>query len=38
MLCYFYPAPFEQFLEIVTNMIFDEESNYDKLISLFSMV
>ncbi|CAN6181388.1 unnamed protein product [Urochloa humidicola] len=33
MLCC--PAPFKQFLEIVTNMKFDEEPNYAKLISLF---
>ncbi|KAL5226338.1 hypothetical protein ABZP36_014603 [Zizania latifolia] len=35
MLCCFCPAPFKQFLEIVSNMKFDEEPNYDKLISLF---
>lgn len=35
MLCCFCPAPFKQFLEIVTNMKFDEEPNYAKLISLF---
>ncbi|KAK9128442.1 hypothetical protein Syun_017239 [Stephania yunnanensis] len=34
-LCCFCPAPFKQFLEIVTNMKFDEEPNYAKLISLF---
>ena len=35
MLCCFCPAPFKQFLEIVTNMKFDEEPNYAKLISPF---
>ncbi|KAL4297030.1 hypothetical protein GQ457_12G023360 [Hibiscus cannabinus] len=35
MLCYLCPPPFRQFLEIVTNMKFDEEPNYSKLISLF---
>ncbi|CAN6209435.1 unnamed protein product [Urochloa humidicola] len=35
ILCCFCPAPFKQFLEIVTNMKFDEEPNYAKLISLF---
>ncbi|EOY30827.1 Kinase family protein isoform 4 [Theobroma cacao] len=35
MLCYLCPPPFQQFLEIVTNMKFDEEPNYSKLISLF---
>ncbi|KAL5673203.1 hypothetical protein ACJX0J_017509, partial [Zea mays] len=35
MLCCYCPAPFKQFLEIVTNMKFDEEPNYTKLISLF---
>lgn len=35
MLCCFCPAPFKQFLEIVTNMKFDEEPNYAKLIALF---
>ncbi|KAG8083665.1 hypothetical protein GUJ93_ZPchr0016g2635 [Zizania palustris] len=35
MLCCFCPAPFKQFLEIVSNMKFDEEPNYAKLISLF---
>ncbi|MQM12203.1 hypothetical protein Taro_045119 [Colocasia esculenta] len=34
-LCCFCPTPFKQFLEIVTNMKFDEEPNYAKLISLF---
>ncbi|GLT70653.1 hypothetical protein SLA2020_427170 [Shorea laevis] len=35
VLCCFCPAPLKQFLEIVTNMKFDEEPNYAKLISLF---
>jgi hypothetical protein len=35
MLCCYCPAPFKQLLEIVTNMKFDEEPNYTKLISLF---
>ena len=35
MLCCYCPAPFKQFLEIVTNMKFDEEPNYAKLISIF---
>ncbi|KAM3385662.1 hypothetical protein ACQJBY_009439 [Aegilops geniculata] len=35
MLCSFCPPPFKQFLESVTNMKFDEEPNYAKLISLF---
>ncbi|XP_010249770.1 PREDICTED: casein kinase 1-like protein HD16 isoform X2 [Nelumbo nucifera] len=35
MLCSFCPLPFQQFLETVTNMSFDEEPNYSKLISLF---
>ncbi|ONM19705.1 Protein kinase family protein [Zea mays] len=35
MLCCYCPAPFKQFLEIVTNMKFDKEPNYAKLISLF---
>ncbi|XP_043691245.1 casein kinase 1-like protein HD16 [Telopea speciosissima] len=35
LLCCFCPAPFKQFLEVVTNMKFDEEPNYAKLISLF---
>lgn len=34
-LCCYSPPPFKQFLEIVTNMKFDEEPNYSKLISLF---
>ena len=35
LLCCFCPAPFKHFLEMVTNMKFDEEPNYPKLISLF---
>ncbi|URE24438.1 CK1 includes the casein kinase 1 kinases [Musa troglodytarum] len=35
LLCCLCPPPFKQFLEIVTNMKFDEEPNYSKLISLF---
>ncbi|CAN6439797.1 unnamed protein product [Victoria cruziana] len=35
MLCCFCPLPFKQFLDVVTNMKFDEEPNYAKLISLF---
>ncbi|XAR53322.1 Non-specific serine/threonine protein kinase [Bertholletia excelsa] len=35
MLCCLCPPPFQQFLEMVTNMKFDEEPNYLKLISLF---
>lgn len=35
MLCCLCPPPFQQFLEMVTNMRFDEEPNYSKLISLF---
>lgn len=35
MMCCFCPAPFKQFLEAVTNMKFDEEPNYAKLISFF---
>uniref|UniRef100_A0A0D9W019 non-specific serine/threonine protein kinase n=1 Tax=Leersia perrieri TaxID=77586 RepID=A0A0D9W019_9ORYZ len=35
LLCCFCPAPFKHFLEMVTNMKFDEEPNYAKLISLF---
>lgn len=35
MLCGSCPPPFQQFLELVTNMKFDEEPNYLKLISLF---
>lgn len=34
-MCCFCPAPFKQFLEAVTNMRFDEEPNYSKLISFF---
>ncbi|KAL6974384.1 Casein kinase 1-like protein hd16 [Sarracenia purpurea var. burkii] len=35
ILCCLCPPPFQQFLEMVTNMKFDEEPNYSKLISLF---
>jgi len=35
LLCCFCPPPFKLFLETVTNMKFDEEPNYSKLISLF---
>ncbi|PON73304.1 GPCR kinase [Parasponia andersonii] len=35
MLCCMCPPPFQKFLEMVTNMRFDEEPNYSKLISLF---
>ncbi|KAA8523103.1 hypothetical protein F0562_009526 [Nyssa sinensis] len=35
MLCCLCPSPFQQFLEMVTNMKFDEEPNYSKLIALF---
>lgn len=35
MLCCLCPPPFRQFLERVTNMKFDEEPDYSKLISLF---
>ncbi|CAA3028048.1 casein kinase 1 HD16 [Olea europaea subsp. europaea] len=35
LICCFCPAPFKQFLEAVTNMTFDEEPNYFKLISFF---
>ncbi|XP_065848989.1 casein kinase 1-like protein HD16 isoform X2 [Euphorbia lathyris] len=35
MLCFLCPSPFQQFHEMVTNMKFDEEPNYSKLISLF---
>ncbi|MBA0783892.1 hypothetical protein Gotri_001536 [Gossypium trilobum] len=35
LMCCFCPAPFKQFLEAVTNMKFDEEPNYVKLISFF---
>lgn len=34
-MCCFCPPPFKQFLEAVTNMKFDEEPNYSKLISFF---
>jgi hypothetical protein len=35
LMCCFCPAPFKQLLEAVTNMKFDEEPNYSKLISFF---
>ncbi|KAF8100488.1 hypothetical protein N665_0223s0015 [Sinapis alba] len=35
MMCCFCPPPFKLFLEAVTNMKFDEEPNYAKLISIF---
>ncbi|KAM7509498.1 hypothetical protein LguiA_019951 [Lonicera macranthoides] len=35
MLCCLCPPPFQRFLEMVTDMKFDEEPNYSKLISLF---
>ncbi|OAY27326.1 casein kinase 1-like protein HD16 isoform X2 [Manihot esculenta] len=35
MLCFLCPPPFQQFHDMVTNMRFDEEPNYSKLISLF---
>ncbi|KAF9608296.1 hypothetical protein IFM89_008581 [Coptis chinensis] len=35
VLCCYCPPPFKQFLEMVTNMKFDEEPNYAKLITLF---
>ncbi|CAN6455889.1 unnamed protein product [Victoria cruziana] len=38
MLCCFCPFPFKQFLEMVTNMKFDEEPNYQKLIALFEQI
>lgn len=34
-MCYLCPPPFRLFLETVTNMKFDEEPNYAKLIALF---
>ena len=37
-LCNSCPTPFQQFLEMVTTMRFDEEPNYSKLISLFDGV
>ncbi|XP_057968726.1 casein kinase 1-like protein HD16 [Malania oleifera] len=36
ILCGFCPPPFQQFLEMVTNMRFDEEPKYSTLISLFN--
>ncbi|KHF98002.1 hypothetical protein F383_12939 [Gossypium arboreum] len=35
LMCCFCPAPFKQFLEAVSNMKFNEEPNYAKLISFF---
>lgn len=35
LMCCFCLPPFKQFLEAVTNMKFDEEPNYAKLISFF---
>lgn len=35
LLCCFCPPPFKLFLETVTNMKFDEEPSYSKLISFF---
>ncbi|KAK3034359.1 hypothetical protein RJ639_032257 [Escallonia herrerae] len=35
MLCGLCPPPYQQFLEVVADMKFDEEPNYLKLISLF---
>ncbi|TVT99895.1 hypothetical protein EJB05_54707 [Eragrostis curvula] len=35
MLCCLCPAPFKHFVEMVTNMKYDEEPNYSKFISLF---
>jgi serine/threonine protein kinase len=35
LMCVFCPPPFKLFLETVTNMKFDEEPNYPKLISVF---
>lgn len=34
-LCGLCPTPFQQYLEMVSDMKFDEEPNYSKLISLF---
>ncbi|CAN1120160.1 Casein kinase 1-like protein HD16 [Linum perenne] len=38
MMCCLCPPPFQHFLEIVTNMKFDEEPNYPKLISVFDSI
>ncbi|ERN03898.1 hypothetical protein AMTRI_Chr05g64900 [Amborella trichopoda] len=38
ILCCLCPYPFKHFLEMVTNMKFDEEPNYSKLISLFERI
>ncbi|KAF3499507.1 hypothetical protein F2Q69_00044601 [Brassica cretica] len=35
LMCCFCPPPFKLFLEAVTNLKFDEEPNYAKLISIF---
>ncbi|CAE6107740.1 unnamed protein product [Arabidopsis arenosa] len=35
LMCCFCPPPFKLFLEAVTNMKFDEDPNYAKLISIF---
>lgn len=35
LMCCFCSAPFKLFIEAITNMRFDEEPNYSKLISLF---
>ncbi|KAF8407035.1 hypothetical protein HHK36_006160 [Tetracentron sinense] len=35
MLCRLCSLPFQQYIDMVTNMKFDEEPNYSKLISLF---
>ncbi|KAG2300224.1 hypothetical protein Bca52824_036696 [Brassica carinata] len=35
LMCCFCPPPFKLFLEAVTNMKFDEEPNYAKLVSIF---
>ncbi|WJX83924.1 Casein kinase 1-like protein hd16 [Trifolium repens] len=35
LMCCFCSAPFRLFIEAITNMRFDEEPNYSKLISLF---
>ncbi|CAN1331188.1 Casein kinase 1-like protein HD16 [Linum perenne] len=38
MLCCLCPTPFQHFLEMVTNMKFDEEPNYSRLISIFDNI
>ncbi|WJX78517.1 hypothetical protein P8452_61729 [Trifolium repens] len=35
LMCCFCSAPFKLFIEAITNMRFDEEPNYSKLVSLF---